>query len=181
MSKYIVIDNGLFKDSLAEEAVVDKELQHTVMLKPRRMRYDNTITRQVLEEALTVAYSREQVMPVIHTGEAGQQALGEALHRELESQLSSYRTLTGTPIITGTAGEFQLENEQMWANTRNESMEPLPDVQPPTREYIAGYDPYLQIQDRDSITITRNMTEQELINYFDTISNEEEQQTNTEH
>ena len=38
----------------------------------------------------------------------------------------------------------------------------------------------IPIEERDSIITVRNMTEQELINYFDTISNEE-QQTNTEH
>ena len=135
---YIVVENGLFKDSFTEEAVVNKELRQRVISKSRRVGY---------------SHSLNETMPVFYTGEAGLQAFEEAVHREIERQRNS------TPIIFGTAGEFQLEYEQMWNDLRTES---------------------IPIEERDSIITVRNMTEQELINYFDTISNEE-QQTNTEH
>lgn len=149
---YVVVSNGLFKDSYEEDNYPGVDLNsQTIMLKSRRAERERTMT--------------------IHAGQAGMQAFGEALHREIERQLDS------VPIIYGTAGESQVENEQMWADLRNESIEarynPLLDTQPPTEEYIVGLDPYTQIQDRDNITTTRNMTEQEIINYFDTISNEE--------
>lgn len=58
-------------------------------------------------------------------------------------------------------------------------------VEEPGRGYVMGHDPITtiepSIQDRDSITITSYATEEELINYFDRISQDEEQQTNTEH
>lgn len=65
---------------------------------------------------------------------------GEAVHREIERQRNS------TPIIFGTAGGFQLENEQLWTDIRNETQ--TPEV---------------------NLSV---MTEEEIINHFDTISNE---------
>lgn len=130
---YKVIENGLFKDSSIEEAVVDKELQHTVMLKSRRAGYSHSVNG---------------VMSALYTGQAGLQAFGEAVHRELERQINSRSTLTGTPIIFGTAGESQLENEQLWTDIRNETQTP-------------------------EINLSV-MTEEEIINHFDRISNEEQ-------
>ena len=71
---------------------------------------------------------------------------GEAVHREIERQLNSSSILTGIPIIFGTTGESQLENEQLWTDIRNETQTPEVDL---------------------SV-----MTEEEIINHFDTISNE---------
>ena len=127
----IVVENGLFKDSFTEEAVVNKELRQKVISKSRRVGY---------------SHSLNGTMPVFYTGEAGLQAFDEAVHREIERQLNSSSTLTGIPIIFGTTGESQLENEQLWTDIRNETQTPEVDL---------------------SI-----MTEQEIINHFDTISNE---------
>ena len=130
---YIIVENGLFKDSFTEEAVVNKELQQKVISKSRRTGY---------------SHSLNGTMSALYTGEAGLQAFGEAVHREIERQLNSSSTLTGTPIIFGTAGESQLENEQLWTDIRNETQTPEVDL---------------------SV-----MTEQEIINHFDTISNEQQ-------
>ena len=141
--EYIVISNGLFKDSFAEEAVVDKELRQKVISKSRR-----------------AGFSGPTLDIPFYTGVEGYRQFQEILRGTIQD-----------PIIFGTAGESQLDIEQLWTDTRNES---VGDIQPPTERYIVGCDPYVQIQEGDSITTTRNMTEQELINYFDTISNEEQ-------
>ena len=130
---YVVVSNGLFKDSFTEEAVVNKELRQRVISKSRRTGY---------------SHSLNGTMPVLYTGEARLQAFDEAVHREIERQRNFSSTLTGTPIIFGTDGESQLENEQLWTDIRNETQTPEVDL---------------------SV-----MTEKEIINHFDTISNEEQ-------
>ena len=130
---YIVISNGLFKDSFTEEAVVNKELRQRVISKSRRTGY---------------SHSLNEIMSALYTGEAGLQAFDEAVHREIERQRNSSSTLTGTAITFGTAGESQLENEQLWTDIRNETQTPEVDL---------------------SV-----MTEEEIINHFDTISNEQQ-------
>ena len=129
---YVVVSNGLFKDP-NEKAEIDKALEQRVMLKSRRVGY---------------SHSLNGTMPVLYTGEARLQAFDEAVHREIERQRNSSSTLTGTPIIFGTEGESQLENEQLWTDIRNETQTPEVDL---------------------SV-----MTEEEIINHFDTISNEEQ-------
>ena len=130
---YIVISNGLFKDSFTEEAVVNKELLQRVISKSRRTGY---------------SHSLNEIMSALYTGEAGLQAFDEAVHREIERQRNFSSTLTGTAITFGTAGESQLENEQLWTDIRNETQTPEVDL---------------------SV-----MTEEEIINHFDTISNEQQ-------
>ena len=130
---YIVISNGLFKDSFTEEAVVNKELRQRVISKSRRTGY---------------SHSLNEIMSALYTGEAGLQAFDEAVHREIERQRNFSSTLTGTAITFGTAGESQLENEQLWTDIRNETQTPEVDL---------------------SV-----MTEEEIINHFDTISNEQQ-------
>ena len=142
---YVVVSNGLFKDPNEEDKYPGVDLNsQTIMLKSRRAGYSNMLSRQQLEEALGLVFvepERERTM-TIHTGQAGLEAFNTAITAELERQLDS------VPIIYGTAGESQLENEQLWTDIRNETQTPEVDL---------------------SV-----MTEQEIINHFDTISNEEQ-------
>ena len=70
---------------------------------------------------------------VIHTGRAGMEAFNTAILLELERQLH------GIPIIFGTAGEYQLENEQIWADTRNETQTPEINLSQMTEQQLIEY------------------------------------------
>ena len=117
--EYIVISNGLFKDSFAEEAVVDKELRQRVISKSRR-----------------AGFSGPTLDIPFYTGVEGYRQFQEIL-----------RGITQDPVIFGTAGEHTAA-EEMWTDIRNETQTPEVDL---------------------SV-----MTEKEIINHFDTISNEEQ-------
>ena len=121
---YIVVENGLFKDSFTEEVVVNKELRQRVISKSRR-----------------AGFSGPTLDIPFYTGVEGHRQFQEALQGVVQD-----------PVIFNTAGEhttaeeYTIAAEEIWTDLRNEI--PTPEV---------------------DLSI---MTEQEIINHFDTISNE---------
>ena len=114
---YIIVENGLFKDSFTEEAVINKELQQRVISKSRR-----------------AGFSGSTLGIPFYTGTEEYRQFQEAIQIVVQD-----------PVIFGTAGEH-ITAEEIWVDLRNET--PIPEV---------------------DLSV---MTEQEIINHFDTISNE---------
>lgn len=160
---YIVISSGLFKDHKEEEFI----LLNGLTSDGKAPTY-TSLTAEDLRITINAVFNERRSRRSSQVLYAGVEA-----HRQFQEALQG---AVQRVEVLGTAGEMSTAAEEMWTDIRNENREvthnPILDTQSPTVEYIAGYDPYTQVQDRDSITITRNMTEEEIINYFDTISNE---------